>query len=84
MAERKNEAAWMESQQRWQIKVQLNGDRKTFYSTKPGKRGKVEAEKKADAWLQTGLHNGSQRLKAGWDAFVAREKEIHGERQTGT
>ena len=83
MAERKNEAAWMESQQRWQIKVQLNGDRKTFYSTKPGKKGKVEAEKKADAWLQTGLHNGSQRLKAVWDAFVAREKEIHGEKADG-
>lgn len=83
MAERKNEAAWMESQQRWQIKVQQNGDRKTFYSTKPGKKGKVEAEKKADAWLQTGLHNGSQRLKTVWDAFVAREKEIHGEKSDG-
>ena len=83
MAERKNEAAWMESQQRWQIKVQHNGDRKTFYSTKPGKKGKVEAEKKADAWLQTGLHNGSQRLKTVWEAFCAREKEIHGDKADG-
>lgn len=83
MAERKNEAAWMEKQQRWQIKVQKDGERKTFYSTTVGKKGKIEAEKKADAWLQTGLRNGSQRLKTLWGLFVEREKTIHGEKSDG-
>ena len=32
MAERKNEAQWIESRQRWQIKVQVDDKRKTFTS----------------------------------------------------
>lgn len=49
---RKNQAAWIESRQRWQIKVQKDGVRKTFTSPTPGTRGKAEAERKADRWLE--------------------------------
>ncbi len=52
MPERKNEAIWIESRQRWQINVQADGKRKTFTSTVPGRKGKVEAERKADAWMK--------------------------------
>ena len=45
---RKNEAIWIEKSQRWQIKVQKDGVRRAFYSFTPSKRGKIEAEKKAD------------------------------------
>ena len=47
MSERKNEAVWIESRQRWQINVQSEGIRRTFTSSTNGKKGKVEAEKKA-------------------------------------
>ncbi len=50
---RKNEAIWIEKNNRWQIKVQKDCKRKTFYSTKPGVQGKIEAERKADDWLET-------------------------------
>lgn len=60
MAERKNEASWIESRRRWQINVQHDGQRKTFTSSIPGRKGKIAAEKKADQWLANGstLHIG--------------------------
>lgn len=47
---RRSEAIWIESRQRWQCKLQIDGQRKTFTSKIPGKRGKADAERKADAW----------------------------------
>lgn len=55
MANRKNEASWIDSRQRWQIKVQAEGVRRTFTSSTPGKKGKIEAERKADQWLENQL-----------------------------
>lgn len=55
MGSRKNEAYWAPSADRWQIKVQLDGERRTFTCSTPGKKGKVECEKKADAWLTNHL-----------------------------
>lgn len=79
MAERKNEAAWMEKQERWQIKVQKDGERKAFYSTTPGKKGKIEAEKKADKWL--GSAPTTDRLKFGkaWEEWLAKQAKVNGE-----
>ena len=54
MNERKNEASWSESRLRWRIDVQRNGQRRTFYSAQQGRRGKLEAERKADEWLNGG------------------------------
>lgn len=51
---RQNEAVWQEKYCRWVIKVQRNGARKAFYSSKEGKKGKLEAERKADAWIEKG------------------------------
>ena len=53
--ERKNYAAWSEKYGRWSIKIQRNGQRRTFYSSIPGKRGKLDAERKADTWLNNGM-----------------------------
>lgn len=52
MAQRKNEAAWVESRQRWQINVQVDGRRRTFTSSTPGRKGKAEAERKAETWMK--------------------------------
>lgn len=51
MANRKNEAKWIEARERWQINVMNEGVRKTFVSSMPGKKGKIECEKKADKWI---------------------------------
>ena len=55
MPTRKTEAAWIESRKRWQINVQIEGERRTFTSSSPGRKGKIEAEKKADHWLESRL-----------------------------
>lgn len=55
MGKRINSAKWMENQGRWQIAVQRDGERKVFYSSKPGRAGQREANAKADAWLDDGI-----------------------------
>lgn len=51
---RANEAVWMDKYKYWRIQVQKDGKRKAFYSSKAGTRGKAEAERKADKWLEQG------------------------------
>ena len=62
MEPRKNEATWSDKYKRWTIKVQRDGERKPFYSSRPGKKGKLEAERKADAWLAQGCYNANIRF----------------------
>lgn len=54
---RTNTAVWMENQSRWQIKVQKDGIRKSFYSSTTGRAGQREANAKADAWLDDNITN---------------------------
>ena len=63
MGARVNTAIWMESSQRWRIDVQKDGVRRSFYSSKPGRNGQREANRKADAWLDDGIED--QRMKVG-------------------
>ena len=63
MRTRTNTATWSEKYSRWQIQVQVDGVRRTFYSSTPGAAGKREAHAKADRWLQSGLTNESKRMK---------------------
>ena len=65
MASRKNEAVWVESRGRWQINVQVDGVRKTFTSAKSGRKGKIEAEHKADMWLEDGTCAMTENVKVG-------------------
>lgn len=55
MGKRINTATWHEKHKRWQIKVQKDGERRAFYSGKPGRTGQRECNAKADAWLDDGL-----------------------------
>jgi integrase len=56
-ARRTAEAIWIESKKYWQIKVQRNGVRKAFTSSIKGRKGKHEAEAKADEWLDSGTED---------------------------
>lgn len=71
---RNSEARWIEARNRWQVNVtNEDGERKTFVSSKPGKKGKFEAERKADEWLEAGDFT-QLRLNEAWERFVAYKK----------
>ena len=72
------QALWIEDRQRWQVKVQMDGERRAFTSSTPGRRGKTEAEKKADEWLE--LRTGHDlRFDAAWEEFMNNLRETTGE-----
>ena len=72
---RTNEAKWNERSQRWRIDVQVDGVRRTFVSdaafSKPNNRkGKLQAERKADQWLQERLNDENQKVGALFDKWI--------------
>lgn len=77
MGKRTNTAVWMAKQNRWQIKVQKDGERKTFTSSKPGRVGQREANAKADAWLDEGVVTGAKVSKL-WEDYLAVVKMTSG------
>lgn len=74
MPTRKNEATWIDSRQRWQIKVQSDGTRRTFTSSTPGRKGKIEAERKADKWLEEQTVNENTKCEILIDRFYEHVK----------
>lgn len=66
---RKNEAKWYDSAKRWQIKIQKDGERRAFFSSIKGTKGKIAAEKAADAWLENGLASESAKCGELLDAY---------------
>lgn len=70
------EAIWIESKGYWQVKVQLDGKRKAFTSSIKGRKGKHEAEGKADEWLEKGTTE--MRFDAAWAQFLEDQKQRTG------
>lgn len=66
---RRAEAVWIESRARWQINVQRDGKRRTFTSSLPGRKGKHEAEGKADDWLEAGQPD-DIRFDRAWERYL--------------
>lgn len=62
MSKRVNTAKWIENYKRWQINVQKDGKRKTFYSSIPGRNGQIDANRKADKWLNSDILSSGTRL----------------------
>lgn len=67
---RKNEAKWYEKYKYWKIQVQKEGQRKPFYSSTKGKKGKIEAERKADAWLDNSTDRKNARMGDAWEEYL--------------
>lgn len=67
---RTNTAKWIESAGRWQINVQKDGIRKTFVSSKPGRTGQAEANRKADQWLDDGVTNAKIKVKQAYEQYI--------------
>lgn len=76
MGRRTNTAVWMQKQSRWQIKVQKDGVRKTFYSCKPGRTGQRECNAKADAFLDGGVESRTAKVSEWYEKFLDKKKEI--------
>jgi len=74
---RRSEAVWIEARGRWQINVQRDGKRKTFTSSLPGRKGKHEAEAKADDWLEAGQPD-TIRFDHAWATFVEHLRKTTG------
>jgi integrase len=61
---RTNTAQWKESKGYWQINVQKDGERKSFYSSKVGRTGQRECNAKADKWLDSGVSDSKKTVSA--------------------
>ena len=61
-------------QKRWQIKVQKDGERRSFYSSKPGRTGQREANAKADAWLDDNIQHTGKRVSDLYEQYIAEKK----------
>lgn len=59
---RTNTAQWFEKYNRWQIKVQKDNIRKTFYCSTPGKVGQRECNRKADEWLDDNISGTNSKI----------------------
>lgn len=70
MNKRTNTAVWIEKHNRWQINVQKDGRRRSFYSFKPGRTGQREANAKADAWLDEGIEDASCRVERAYENYI--------------
>jgi integrase len=84
---RTNEAVWVENKSHWRITEQRAGERKEFTDSRPGRRGKLAAERAADEWIE-GIDPSKTRLAEVWNRFEATLKaelfDKHGERIPGT
>ena len=78
MGLRTNTAVWLPNQNRWQIKVQKDGVRRTFTSTKPGRTGQREANRKADVWLDEGISSTTKRCADVWAEYMISVKATGG------
>lgn len=75
MGKRTNTAVWLEKYERWQIKVQKDNERRTFTSSTPGRKGKMECNAKADAWLDDNITNERARVEDLYKEYADSVKE---------
>ena len=74
MGRRTNTAVWQEKYHRWKIDVQKDGKRRSFYSSKPGRTGQREANKKADEWLDLGVVSRRKTVGDVWPEYLAHKQ----------
>ena len=70
MGKRVNTAKWDTKRGHWKINVQKDGERRSFYSSTPGRTGQREANAKADAWLESDLKSSTVRVKDVFDDYL--------------
>lgn len=78
MGKRTNTAVWSDKYNRWQINVQKDGYRRSFYSSTPGRAGQREANAKADAWLDSGIIGAASNVEKLFTEFAEANKLLSG------
>ena len=73
---RSNEAVWSDKDNRWSIKVQRDGVRKSFHSSIKGKRGKIDCEQKADEWIENALSGENMKIDILFNGFIEDMKKL--------
>lgn len=61
---------WDENNQRWILQIQIDGKRKTFTSSRPGKAGADEVRRKHNKWLANDLSMTDPRLRDVYPAYI--------------
>lgn len=61
---------WVEKRQHWRLDHQKNGERRVFFSSKPGPRGKKECINKCQAWLAGESDKSAWRLEKAWPLYL--------------
>lgn len=69
MSSRTNTAKWDDKRKVWRIVVQREGVVKNFTSSKPGRTGQREANKKADDWLDGVLPDKRLKVKEAYEKY---------------
>lgn len=72
MEKRTNTASWDEKNRRWRISVQRDGQRRSFYSSTPGRTGQREANAKADRWLESGVNAAGATVASVYPEWIKR------------
>lgn len=65
---------WREDRELWQLNVQKDRVRKSFYSSTKGKKGSAECLQKAQKWLDTAC-DGDPVIADAWEQFVAHKRK---------
>lgn len=68
--ERMSEASWNAKTKRWCCRVMVRGKRRAFYSSIEGRRGKREAERKAEEWLASGTMSPKVKVSTLWHEML--------------
>lgn len=60
---------WDDFRKRWQLNKSVDGVRRTFYSSKPGKAGSIECKRKAADYAESG-DKSMRRLNKAWPDYL--------------
>lgn len=71
------EPRWDESRRRWVLRVQYEGHRKAFYSSRPGKQGVREVELAARDWLEDNCPD-TIRFNTAWEQYITYKRKMTG------
>jgi len=82
---RTNEAKWSEKEGRWSLQIARHGIRRNFHSSIPGKKGKIEAERKADEWIASEIRDGSAKVEYLFDLYIKdmEENDLYAKQYVG-
>lgn len=68
-------AVWLEKYNRWQIKVQKNGVRKTFTSSTPGRKGQREVTSRAYAWRDNDIEDSNKKVNQLYEEYLTAQQK---------